>query len=251
MSQLKKILIAEDDFLLRETLVEMFTQAQFEVTAVEHGVEALNKLQAESFSLLITDLHMRPMNGLALLEALRSNPKWNSLPVIILTADPLHELRIKGLEGGVNDYLNKPFSFKELMLRAQNMLSLITSNQENEHRQRLSELPAEIQTKIDDTFLNRIDQYLRNHLNESINIDALAEYCRLSRSGLDKKMRQYLATSPSHYIRQFKLQKAKDMLLNSQLSVKEISQLTGFNSLSYFSTCYTKQYGHSPNKYRS
>lgn len=251
MSQPKKILLAEDDMLLRETLTEMFKQADFDITAADNGLAALNCLQKEKFDLLVTDLHMRPMNGLSLLEAIRTNVEWNAMPVIILTADPLQELRMKGLEGGVNDYLNKPFSFKELLLRVKNLLSIIESNQKNKARQKLAELPADIQLKIDDTFLNRIDSYLLNHLNETIHIDALAEHCRLSRSGLDKKMRQFLATSTSHYIRQFKLEKAKEMLQNSQLSVKEISQLTGFNSLSYFSTCYTKFFGYSPVKQRS
>lgn len=250
MLQPKKILLAEDDLMLRETLSDMFAQADFEVIAVDNGLEALNCLQKEKFDLLVTDLHMRPMNGLALLEAIRTNGSWNTMPVIILTADPLQELRMRGLESGVNDYLNKPFSFKELLLRAQNLLQIIESNQKNKTRQKLAELPPEIQSKIDDTFLNRVDTYLRNHLSESIQIDTLAEQCRMSRSGLDKKMRQYLATSPSLYIRQFKLERAKEMLQNSQLSVKEISQLTGFNSLSYFSTCYTNQFGHSPNKHR-
>lgn len=251
MVQLKKILLAEDDQTLRETLTDMFAQANFEVTAAENGLEALGMLKNENFDLLVTDLHMRPMNGLALLEAIRANYSWNSMPVIILTADPLQELRMRGLEGGVNDYLNKPFSFKELLLRAQNLLSIIETNQKNKVRQRLAELPPEIQSKIDDTFLKRIDAYLRDHLSEAIQIDELAEYCRMSRSGLDKKMRHYLGTSPSLYIRQFKLEKAKEMLQNSQLSVKEISQLTGFNSLSYFSTCYTNHFGHSPKKLRN
>lgn len=244
------MLLAEDDDILRETLFELFSEANFSVTAVINGLEAMNCLRQEKFSILVSDLHMQPMNGLMLLESVRANAEWNSMPIIILTADPLNELRIKSLEGGVNDYMNKPFSFKELILRIENLLEVIASNQKSSAVQLNNLVPHEIHKKIQETFLNRLDDYLLRNLNQNIEIDALAEYCRLSRSGLDKKLRQHLATSASHYIRRFKLQKAKELLETSQLSVKEVSQLTGFNSLSYFSTCFTRHFGYPPKKYR-
>lgn len=241
------LLLVEDDLALNHTLAELFTEAQYKVVATTDGKAALEKLHQMEIDIVVTDLHMRPLDGAGLLHAMRANPQWHHIPVIFITADPLQEVKLKSLENGVNDYLQKPFLFRELILRIQNLLNITALKKAKTP----IELPPNVAKRLEDTLQNRIDDYLMKHLSEGIDIDALAEECLVSRSSLDKKIRKAHGISTSEFIRNFKLAKARHLLENSQLSVKEISQLTGFNSLSYFSTCFSKRFGIAPHKVRS
>lgn len=240
------LLLVEDDLALNHTLCELFSEAHYQVIASTDGKAALEKLQQNDIDLVLSDLHMRPLDGAGLLHAMRANPQWHHIPVIFITADPLQEVKLKSLEGGVNDYLQKPFLFRELVLRIQNLLNISSEKR----KKPLIELPVNVTRRMEDTLQNRIDDYLMKRLSETVNIDQLAEGCLVSRSSLDKKIRKAYGISTSEYIRNFKLKKARHLLENSQLSVKEISQLTGFNSLSYFSTCFSKRFGVAPFKVR-
>lgn len=240
------LLLVEDDLALNHTLEELFTEAHFKVVATTDGKAALERLHKMDIDVVVTDLHMRPLDGAGLLHAMRANQQWHHIPVIFITADPLQEVKLKSLENGVNDYLQKPFLFRELILRIHNLLN-ITSLKKSKTP---LELPPNVTKRLEDTLQNRIDDYLMKHLSEGIHIDALAEACLVSRSSLDKKIRKAHGISTSEFIRNFKLAKARHLLENSQLSVKEISQLTGFNSLSYFSTCFSKRFGVAPHKVR-
>jgi len=241
------ILLVEDDLALNHTLSELFAEAQYKVVATTDGKAALEKLHKLDIDIVVSDLHMRPLDGGGLLHAMRANPIWHHIPIIFITADPLQEVKLKSLENGVNDYLQKPFLFRELILRIQNLLHLTAEKR----KKAPIELPLNVVRRLEDTLQNRIDDYLMKHLSDGVDIEQLAESCLVSRSSLDKKIRKAHGLSTSEYIRNFKLTKARHLLENSQLSVKEISQLTGFNSLSYFSTCFSKRYGVAPFKLRN
>ncbi len=249
MSKIGKILLVEDDLRLNETLRELFVAWGFEVEVATDGERAVHKLEAGAFNLVISDLHMPEMDGLELLTHIRSKPEFDNLPFIMITADPVQEHKIKSLENGVNDYVFKPFSIKELILKAQNILKVIDAGKERS-KSIGTDFPVHIRKRIEDTMLNRIESYLKEHLSQSMSIDEIADYCGVSRSSLDKRIRKSTGLSSSEYIRNFRLEKAHQLIENSQLSVKEISQLTGFNSLSYFSTCFSRRFGVNPNKQR-
>ena len=109
------ILLVEDDPLLADGIVKALQRERFTINHVDEGGAALNHIRVEPPDILILDLGLPDIDGLALLKQLR---KGNSaLPVLILTARDLLDDKLDGLDSGADDYLTKPFELKELVAR--------------------------------------------------------------------------------------------------------------------------------------
>lgn len=115
MSQIQ-ILVVEDDIVNQEIISEFLTFSGIQVDLAEDGVEALNCVKDKQYDIIIMDLMMPNMDGLAATRAIRAmaDPDRANTPVIAATArDPLTEQQA-WIEAGINDYVHKPFSEDEL-----------------------------------------------------------------------------------------------------------------------------------------
>lgn len=101
----KKVLIVEDDLLVRGTLQRLLEEKGLEVVGAGNGKEGLQK--AKGVDLVVTDLRMPEMDGLQMVEELRANDDTKQIPVIVLTSDEKTETMNKALESGVTVYLSK------------------------------------------------------------------------------------------------------------------------------------------------
>jgi len=118
-----KILVADDDRIVRRIVVAKLSGLGYEVTEVPDGQEALHLLEGGYVpDLLITDSLMPRTNGLELVRGIRSNPALATLPVIMLTSRQGEHDIIEGLETGLDDYVTKPFSPDELAARVRTVL---------------------------------------------------------------------------------------------------------------------------------
>jgi DNA-binding response OmpR family regulator len=119
-----RLLLAEDDELLRDALCTLLQQAGHQVLTVADGpsalAQALDRNQPQPLEGLVLDLGLPRLDGLQVLASLRQHHP--TLPVLILTARDAVESRIAGLEAGADDYLTKPFDPQELLVRVHSML---------------------------------------------------------------------------------------------------------------------------------
>jgi len=118
----RKILVVDDEPHIRKILQFLLEQEGFEVALAENGVAALESLAQSTPDLILLDVMMPKMDGFSVLQHLRENQRTNWIPVIMLTAKGESSEKVRGLRGGANDYLTKPFNHDELMLRMRNML---------------------------------------------------------------------------------------------------------------------------------
>ena len=128
-----RILVADDDRVVRRIVVTKLSGLGYDVTDVEDGQEALELLEGGQVpNLLITDSLMPRINGLQLVRALRqnSNPELATLPIIMLTSRQGEQDIIEGLEAGVDDYVIKPFSPDELAARVRTVLWRVRRDRE-------------------------------------------------------------------------------------------------------------------------
>lgn len=100
------------------------------------------------------------------------------------------------------------------------------------------------------TEVERAVTYMRRNLHKKIDISKLADELYLSHNGLIWKFRQELDTTPSDYLRIIRLRNAKDLLLNENFSITEISEMCGYSSPYYFTNVFHRQYGISPTEFR-
>jgi DNA-binding response OmpR family regulator len=119
MNAMKKIMIVEDDDNIRELLEMYFSKAGFEVIQAADGEEALNLFENEKPHIVILDLMLPSVDGITIAQKIK---RESNTPILMLTAKAEESDRIRGLEIGADDYVTKPFSPKEVVLRVKNIL---------------------------------------------------------------------------------------------------------------------------------
>ena len=120
-----KILLIEDDERLSKLIKKGLEEKDFQVFAAYDGDMALKLFESEQFDLLITDLILPKMNGLEICKAIRN--KGNKVPIIMLTALGATDDKLEGFDAGADDYLVKPFDFRELHARIKTLLKRVKS----------------------------------------------------------------------------------------------------------------------------
>lgn len=119
----RKVLIVDDDRILRENVARILTPLALEVRQAEDGLEAMEHLRSFQPDLVITDLEMPRIGGLQLVQWMRRSPDLSSVLVIILTSRSSLDDKLRGLEGA-DDYITKPFEALELKARVKVMMRL-------------------------------------------------------------------------------------------------------------------------------
>ena len=120
-----KILVLDNDPQIELTLQELFQSEGFEMIAIEDPDIFGETLESFQPDVVLVDIELAEMNGVELCQAIRSDYRWNWIPIIILTADISHETKVRAYEVGVDDYICKPIASDELINRIRNRLERI------------------------------------------------------------------------------------------------------------------------------
>ena len=123
-----KILVVDDEEYIRDVIVEYLNNEGYQTAQAEDGLEAKELLENEKFDLMILDVMMPDMDGFTLLEELDNSKK---VPTIILSARGEEIDKLTGFDKGIDDYLCKPFSPKELVARVKAILNRVSTKKEN------------------------------------------------------------------------------------------------------------------------
>ncbi len=121
-----KVLVVEDERDISNALVKLLKMNNYSCDAAYDGEEALDYLAYDEYDAVILDIMMPKKNGIEVLKEIRSNN--NNVPVLMLTAKSELDDKVKGLDSGADDYLTKPFSFKELLARIRAITRRKTAN---------------------------------------------------------------------------------------------------------------------------
>ena len=242
---MNQLLVIEDDPNIRESLAEMLDLHGFEVMLAENGKAGLRLASQNLPGLIITDIMMPEMDGFEMLSSLRKQQRTELVPVIVLTAKVELESKLKGLELGADDYLTKPFEFRELHLKINNLLQ--TRKKIMQFFLAKPEKPTAISQ--DATFLKKLWLLLDEHLeNAEITIEFIARQLFMSPSTFQRRVKKLTGKSPIQVINEYKLKKAHNMIRINFGNLSEIANRSGFNSLSYFSASYKEYFGKSPSE---
>lgn len=139
-----RILVVDDEPDAVELIAFNLANAGYEVVIAADGSEALKKARAVLPQLIVLDLMLPEVDGLEVCKILRRDPKTSGIPIIMLTAKAAEVDRILGLELGANDYLTKPFSPRELVLRIKNLLARQGAKDEKSEQLQVGEITVDI-----------------------------------------------------------------------------------------------------------
>lgn len=245
------VIVIDDNSDIRSYMKNNLSQ-DFKVYEAENGETGWQLAQELSPDLIISDIMMPVMDGLELCRKLKNDLHTSHIPVILLTAR-ITILQIKeGLQTGADDYITKPFEAELLKVKANNIIL---------NRKRIKEafvknfnvnLPGPITGNPDDIFLTRAYDFVKQNIgNADLSIEQFGEQLQLSRTHLYRKIKALTGMSPSLFISTLRLKVAAELLLDTSLTVSEISYKVGFNNPSYFTSSFKRLYGVAPTDYVS
>jgi len=247
--QKPSVLLVEDDAELRHYIRDNLSK-NYDIISAKNGKRALEKAEKYLPELIISDVMMPEMDGIAFCEAVKKDPGLSHIPFILLTARTNDIDRLKGLEAGAEDYLGKPFIMRELELRITNLIKNRLLTKEKFSKQILVS-PKDIKlTGYDEQLIDKIQKVIHKEIdNPDFSVDMLGDSVGLSRVHLYRKLKAITGQSPSDLIRITRLKTAAKMVEQQKINIAEVSARVGFTDQYYFSKCFKKQFGVSPSDY--
>jgi DNA-binding response OmpR family regulator/anti-sigma regulatory factor (Ser/Thr protein kinase) len=247
---LASILIIEDNDDLNSFLSNRL-EGSYEVLTAKDGNEGMNKAFDVVPDLIISDIIMPGMSGLKLAEILKNDLRTSHIPIILLTAKTSIEDQIEGMKSFADLFISKPFNLKYL---EESIVSLLRNRAVlREHF--ISELPSESRSnssnKLDRKFISEFTSLIESNLaNEDLSVDDIYKGLGISKIQLYRKTKALLGFSVNDYILSVRLQKAKYLLMNEDLTISEVAYKVGFSTQAYFSTVFKSKFSVTPTEFK-
>jgi len=245
------ILIIDDNEELCNYLGDVLSE-HFDVFIVNSAIEAYHKLQEIMPDVIILDIMMPEINGFEFCHKIKNDIRYCHIPVIILTARDNIKDQIKGYEEGADDYILKPFEVDLLLARIKNLL-----RRKENIRKELIGIDGVINkntsiNSLDIEFIEKVIKIVQeNYTNPDFNVNNIIEKIGLSRSVFYKKFKSLSNQSIHDLINEYRLKKARELLLTTNLNINEVAAECGFDDPAYFSKVFKKKYGISPKEFKN
>lgn len=242
-----EVLLVDDSEDFLSFMKDVMAQ-NYRVRCAVNGKDALKKIGEKQPDVILSDVMMPEMDGNELCRVLKANRDTKKIPFVMLTARLAQEQKIEGMEIGADDYVTKPFNLELLNLRIQNLIKW--HNGQTQQLLKPEAKQVEI-TSVDEKMVKDATKYVEDNIdNSEISVETLSAELNMSRVQLYKKMVSVTGITPSEFMRSIRLQRAEQMLRQSQLSVSEVAYSVGFNNPRYFSKYFMETYGMTPSQYK-
>ncbi len=241
------VLIVEDNADLSSYLRRKLRQ-NYKTIAVPSAEKALEVLHQESVDVLLTDIGLENMSGVELCRRVSRDNSISHIPIIVISAISSTETKIKCMENGATMYIEKPFSQDYLDACIKGVLE--KRRIQKEAWRGVPSVPhVELQNR-DEDFIRRLNQLISDNIGDpSFSNGQIEEALFISRSSLNRRVKELLGTTPSEYVHKKRLAAAAEMLRSGRVRINEVAYAVGFNSPSYFAKCFKKEFGVLPAEY--
>ena len=249
-SSKRHIAVIDDDIDIANYLKVML-KPQYKVSLYFDAASALKGMEEDAPDLIISDVVMPGMDGYELCSHIKADLQLSHIPVVLVTAKVAVENQVHGLNKGADAYVTKPFQPAYLMALIKSLLD----NREKLHRQLGSvttteDIAPEALSPRDAAFMKELYELMEKELaNADLDIVQITEMMKISRTKFYYKVKGLTGENPSVFFKRYKLNRAADLLKEGKHNMSEIAWMTGFNTLSHFSTSFKKQFGVPPSEY--
>lgn len=248
---LHRLLVIEDNPDVVQ-YIRSILEREYQIEVANNGCEGIEKALEIIPDIIISDIMMPEKDGFEVCQVLKNDIRTSHVPIVILTAKADMESKITGLEYGADAYLFKPFNSKELRVRLQKLIELRGKLKVKYHLMSIDPSPVEIPHNPDVVFINKLKKVMIDNLdNEDFDNNQLCNALGISRVQLFRKLKALTGQSASQFMRSFRLNKAKAILLSSHLNVSEVAYDVGFKDPAYFTRAFTKEFGITPSSLRT
>ncbi len=244
------LMLVDDNRDLLEFLKEALAPEFSEVMTISSGNRALAALEEGRIpDIIVSDVNMPDGDGYRLCKTLKESDRYGHIPVILLTARGEERSQGDSYRLGADGFMAKPFEIDTLLECIRNIL-----RKKAEIRKQYLDIPmdgVERYGSNEEKFVLMLNQLISDNLgNPELDQQLICRELGVSRALLYSKMKSIIGMGTSEYISKIRLERAKNLIENSDLPIIEISEMTGFTSQSYFSTAFKAYTGMSPTQYK-
>ena len=245
------ILYVEDNEDIKQ-LVSSFLSVGFDFDVASNGEEALFLLKEKSYDLILSDWMMPVMDGISLCRNVKSNPEFSHIPFILMTVRSGEENQLEGFGSGAEAYLEKPINFKLLQNIIGNLLRLRDNFRIHFADSYFIRTNDSILNKTSIETLNKFIEIVRNRIElEEIDFDEIAQEMGMSRRKLLYFIRENTGKSIVEFVRSYRVRLAARLMVEDDLTIKEVMTRVGIESQSYFSKAFKNELGNAPSVFLS
>ena len=243
------LLVVEDNSDAR-LFLQRSLDDEYQVLVAANGKEALQVLSKnDNVSIVVSDVMMPVMDGMALFRQLKSDIRYSHIPVVLLTAKSAEENIVEGLKEGAADYITKPFSLEVLRLRIRKILEW--------SQQTHTKVAAGVEIKPSEITVSSLDEELISHVIANIeenigdinySVVQLSSAVGMTRGHLYKKLMAITGKSPLEFMRIIKLKRGKSLLDQGRTNISEVADMVGLSS-KQFAHYFKQMYDDTPSEY--
>ncbi|NMH86024.1 hybrid sensor histidine kinase/response regulator transcription factor [Flavivirga algicola] len=245
------VLLVVEDNLELQNFIKQSLGKDFKILQAYDGNEGLKKALDHVPDIILSDVMMPVKDGIQFCDDIKRNHVTNHIPIVLLTARASIEHRIEGLEVGADAYIAKPFHVKHLLVTLNNLLEQRRLLKEKFSVSIIQNKESNPQvSKFEHEFLSKIEAIISENLqNPQFGVEELGHSLNFSRMQLYRKLKSISGMSANEFIREYRIKKAAQYMIEKDLNISQIAFDVGFNNLSYFTKCFKKVYNISPSEY--
>lgn len=246
------ILIVEDNIELCNFLTEAMEEYFQNIYTANNGKDAFLIATQKLPDIIVSDIMMQGGDGLKLCQQIKEQEMTCFIPIILLTARTDVESTASGYKSGADIYLTKPFEVDELVVITRNLLKNRKILQKHYRNYANGVLKTKHEpSNADEKFLFKLNNIIIDNLsNPELDVDFISERIGMARTTLYNKLKALKHMGINDTINNLRIEKALEMLRETDCNIFEISEAVGFSSQRYFSTFFKKMVGCTPSKYR-
>ncbi len=245
----RSILLIDDNLEVLQYLSKLLEPRYILYTASD-GTQGLKMAEEYMPDLIISDINMAGIDGIELCTKIKQSDTMGHIPVILLTASSASETKLKGIEGGADDYFTKPFDSEHLLARVEAVLK----NRNNLQRYfldsiTLRESTVKVPVEYQDFLRKCIAVIEENIDNEEFTMKKFSQAMGMSHSRLNQKVKTISGQRLNAFIRSIRLRKAAVLMLTENMNVSQAAFQVGIGDARYFREQFVGIFGITPSEY--
>jgi signal transduction histidine kinase/DNA-binding response OmpR family regulator/streptogramin lyase len=246
----QKIMLLVDDNPDVRFFIKSHFNSNYQVLEAANGLEGWNIALKTIPDIIISDVMMPDLDGFEFCRKIKKDERTSHIPVILVTALGSREHEIEGLSDGADDYITKPFDLVILQTKVENILSVRQSLRQKYTTEMLLQPRNVILASPDERFLQKAIEVIEKNISDpDLDIERFAAEIGVSRMQLYRKLDALTEMTVKEFVRNIRLKRAAQLLVQKKLNISEVAYAVGFRDLSHFRKCFRQEFGMSASDY--
>ena len=225
-------------------------EEKYQLEIADNGQTGIKKAFEQVPDIIISDVMMPGKDGFEVCDILKNDERTSHIPIVLLTAKADISSKLHGLKRGADAYLAKPFNKEELMVRLESLIELRKKMRARYGNLELPQPSTDEALQMEDAFLQKLRKEVEENMDDpDFGIEQLCRKVHLSRMQVHRKLKALTDKSASHFIRSIRLQKSKELIRTTNMTISEIAYEVGFNDPNYFSRIFNQEFGIAPSQF--